>query len=135
MKLRMLLLIGGCLIALAGCGGQALAQHYASESTWQLTPRVAIYAASDQIEIRVQIEKYKGERIQVKLRDGAGQVLISYNVARRKSGVVGQSLAVDSLPDDVYEVEVNNGFEVVRREFKLTTSLPVVPKQTRELTL
>lgn len=105
--------------------------HPLTNFNWRLMTRVGIFIPAGTANVRVNLHKFQGERITIRLRDSECNVLLSYNVARRRSGFEAQVISLRELPDDSYLLEVSNGVEVVSRDIRLMTRSAVTIESSR----
>lgn len=100
---------------------------------WHLGSRVGVFIPAGTTNVRIHLEKIQGEKITINLRDSDKNVLLTYDIARRRCGMNAQLINLSELPDDRYEVEITNGFEKVLHNFKLVTKPPIQKQASRDI--
>lgn len=91
--------------------------------------QVGTYSSNSGTTLNVAVDKQKGGRVDIRLKDATGKVLFTESLGKREEKCRTR-LNIGDLPGGSYQLEISNGVDTVVRTIQVTTQEATSPIRT-----
>lgn len=111
------------IITIIGINFAAFADNIPVAAAKPKNFKVGIYNIKQTSKVKLFVEKLKGDRLIIRLKNGGGDVL-HLEVLSKKQTSYSCSYDLAALPDGTYQIEVESADEKLTKELAITSQPP-----------
>lgn len=113
------IVIVGCLLFLSTASYAVESKNQCKNNSCQ-NFQISMYRVQNSLTMKLMMEKTKGERVLVRLKNSQGQIVYQESIAKSATKL-GRDLNFSDSEDGKYSLEISDGREVIVKDISLTT--------------